>query len=69
MFTGLQAIIIDPKGYVSFEFDTFNHRADFMYEIPHGECYNNTHYNTTNIPPYRVTFKLDDFPYHFIIKA
>ena len=69
MFHGLQAIIIDPKGYVSFEFDTFDQRADFMYKIPHGECYGKTHYNITTKPPYRVTFYSTDYLYPFIIKA
>lgn len=69
MFPGLQRIIIDPAGYVVFEFFTFDQRADFLCLIPHGEIYGNTRYNTTDEPPYRVTFQLDDFKQPFIIEA
>lgn len=69
MFPGLQRIVIDPVGYVVFEFFTFDQRGDFMELVPKGEVYGNTAYNITEKPPYRVTFRLDRFKGAFHIEA
>ncbi len=67
MFPGLQKIIIDPAGYVVFEFATGQHRSRFLALIPKGEIYGST--RTNDRPPCRVTFQLDDFDQIFVIEA
>lgn len=59
-FETIQKLGIDPRGIVFLEFNNYDERADFLKLVPAGEVFSNTRSNTDG-PPWRLSWKLDDF--------